>query len=179
MGRLTLAPMEAWDTVAVFPMLEQMAADEARPYPRQTPDDIKKSQSWLLDQLGLPTFGAFVVRDGHKAKGVVFGTLERRPFVQPAQFLEARLLYVVPSHRRRGIARRLAAALVEWGRSKLGPGCVTEITALPDMAAHAMWIAAGFHPICTRLAWIDEHGQARPGLPLAPSDQSRDTRAHG
>jgi GNAT superfamily N-acetyltransferase len=179
MGKLTLAPMEAWDTVAVFPMLEQMAADEARPYPRQTPEDIKKSQSWLLDRLGAPDFGAFVVRDGHKAKGVIFGTLERRPFVQPAQFLEARLLYVAPSHRKRGIARKLAAAILEWGRSKLGPDCVAEIMALPDMPAYPMWAETGFRPIAVRMAWVDAEGQARPDLPLAPSDHSRETRAHG
>jgi hypothetical protein len=43
MSRLTLAPMEAWDTVHVFPMLEQMAADEQRPYPQQTPEDRKRA----------------------------------------------------------------------------------------------------------------------------------------
>lgn len=179
MGRLTLAPMEAWDTVAVFPMLEQMAADEARAYPRQTDEDRKRAQSWLLDRIGAPDFGAFVVRDGHKAKGVVFGSIERRPFVQPSYFVEARLLYVAPSHRKRGIARRLAAAIVEWGRQKLGPDCAVEIMALPDMPACRMWQDAGFRPIGVRMAWVDAEGHARPDLPLAPSDTSGDTRAHG
>ena len=179
MGKLTLAPMEAWDTVHVFPMLEQMAADEAVPYPQQTADDRKHAQSWLLDQLGRPDFGAFVVRDGYKAKGVIWGTIERRPFVQPSRFLEARLLYVTPSHRRRGLARRLAEAIVAWGRQRLGADCVTELMTLPNTPAAAMWAEAGFQPIGVRMAWIDATGQARPDMPLAPSRDSRETRAHG
>jgi GNAT superfamily N-acetyltransferase len=179
MGKLTLAPMEAWDTVHVFPMLETMAAEEARPYPRQTPEDLKRSQSWLLDQIGRPNFGGFVVRDGYKAKGVCWGRIESRPFVQPSHYLEGSLIYVAPSHRKRGVAVRLLTALLEWGRSQIGPECVLECTALPDMPAHQMWLDAGFRPVCARLAWIDEAGQARKGVPLARSDQSGDTRAHG
>lgn len=179
MGKLTLAPMEAWDTVAMLPMLEQMAADEARAYPRQTPQSVARVQSWLLDQLGRPHFGAFVVRDGHKAKGFVWGTLETRPFVEPAQFVEARILYVAPSHRKRGIARKLAAAIVEWGRARLGPEAVVEIMALPDMPAYPMWLEAGFRPIGVRMAWVDDAGQARPDVPLARPTDSRESRAHG
>ena len=47
--------------VAESPMLEQMAADEARAYPRQTPESLVRLQGWLLDQIGRPDFGAFVV----------------------------------------------------------------------------------------------------------------------
>jgi GNAT superfamily N-acetyltransferase len=183
MGKLTLAPMEPWDTVALLPLLEQMAADEARMYPRQDPEDLAKVQGWLLDRLGSPGFGAFVMRDGFKAKGLIWGTLEHRPFVQPRDYLEARLLYVAASHRKRGIARKLAAALTGWARERLGPDAAIEIMALPDMAAYPMWKAAGFRTIGIRMAWIDEQGQVRPGIPLAPPRASRDTpermEAHG
>jgi GNAT superfamily N-acetyltransferase len=179
MSRLTLAPMEAWDTVHVFPMLDQMAADEARPYPRQTPEDRKRAQSWLLDRIGAPDFGCFVVRDGQKAKGVCWGVIEPRHFMQPARVLDAKLIYVAPSHRTRGIGHRLLTALLEWGRARLGPGCVMEGMALTDGPALPMWVQAGWRPFLTRIAWVDADGQPRTDAPLAPSTESRHARAHG
>jgi GNAT superfamily N-acetyltransferase len=179
MSRLTLAPMAAWDTVHVFPMLAQMAADEARTYPRQTPDDQKRAQSWLLDQLGRPDFGAFVVRDGQKAKGVCWGVIEPRYFMQPSRVLDAKLIYVAPSHRTRGIGHRLLTALLGWGRERLGPEAVMEGVALHDSPALAMWLAAGWRPVYTRIAWVDAEGQPRDRAPLAPSDPARQHRAHG
>jgi GNAT superfamily N-acetyltransferase len=175
MGKLTLAPMEPWDTVALLPLLEQMAADEARTYPRQTPESLAKLQGWLLDHLGRPDFAAFVVRDGFKAKGVVWGVLEYRPLVEPHDYLDARLLYVAPSHRKRGLARKLCAALAGWARAEKGPDVAIELMALPDMQAYPMWKAAGFRTIGIRMAWIDEQGQVRPGVPLAPPRTSRES----
>jgi GNAT superfamily N-acetyltransferase len=178
MSRLTLAPMEAWDTVHVFPMLEQMAADEQRPYPRQTPEDRKRAQSWLLDRIGASDFGAFVVRDGQKAKGVCWGVIEPRHFMQPARVLDAKLIYVAPSHRTRGIGHRLLTALLDWGRERLGDDAVMEGVALVDGPALPMWIAAGWRPVATRIAWVDADGQPRAEAPLAPSgpDTARSRR---
>lgn len=176
---LKLARMEPWDLIAVLPMLQQMAADERRPYPAQDPEDVARVQGWLLDQLPRQDFGAFVVRDGHKAKGVCWGTIEYRPFVHPERYLDGRLIYVMPSHRKRGVAARLLTALYEWGRSMLGPGCVLECKALPDMPAHQMWLEAGFRPVYTRLAWVDAEGHPLPHPPLAPPKPVRDTRRMG
>lgn len=176
---LKLAEMAPYDLIAILPMLQRMAADEARVYPTQTPEDVAQVQGWLLEQIGRPHFGGFVVRDGNKAKGVLWGTLECRPFVRPDRFVEARLLYVMPSHRHRGVAGRLLAALYAWGRARLGPECVLECNAIPGLPAHQLWLDAGCQPLYTRLAWIDAEGKPRAEPPLAPRKGVRDTRREG
>ena len=176
---LKLAPMAPYDLIAVLPMLQQMAADEARPYPAQTPEDVQAVQGWLLDQLGRPDFGAWVVRDGHKAKGFCWAVIDVRPFVRPSRYLDVRIVYVAPSHRRRGVAARLGAAVYAWGRERLGPECVLECSALPDMPAHQLWLDTGFRPVYTRLAWIDAQGRPLAHAPLALPIKARHTRGVG
>lgn len=175
---LKLAPMAPFDLIAVTPMLQRMAEEEARPYPQAVPDGPQRLQGWLLTQIGQPHFGGFVVRDGHKAKGVIWGTIEARPLAAPHQYVEARVLYVLPSHRRRGVAAKLVAALYTWGRERLGPGCVLECSALPGPAL-ALWVDAGCRPVYTRLAWVDAEGQPIAQAPLALRPVRRDTSAHG
>lgn len=183
---LKLAPMAPFDLVAVLPMLRQMAEDEARAYPTQTPEDIAGVQGWLLDQLcdpitrlPNPDFGAFVVRDGNKAKGVIWGLIERRAFMSPPRILCARIIYVMPSHRRRGIAARLLAALLAWGRERLGPDCIMEGTTLPGSEAYRLWLEAGWKPVYVRIAWIGEDGKSLAHAPLALRKPARDTPRMG
>lgn len=176
---LKLAPMAPFDLIAVTPMLQRMAEEEARPYPRVRPDSPQRIQGWLLERLGTPWFGAFVVRDGNKAKGFIWGTVEARPLADPPAFVEMRVLYVAPSHRRRGVASRLIAAMFAWGRSVLGDECVFECDAVVGHPAYQMWVEAGGVPLTTRFAWVDSAGHARAGQPLALRPVRRDTSAHG
>jgi len=63
------------------------------------------------------------------------------PVGAPVAFLEG--LYVVPSQRRRGVARALCAAVAEWGRAR---GCLelASDTPLDNLDSQAMHIALGF-----------------------------------
>jgi aminoglycoside 6'-N-acetyltransferase I len=63
------------------------------------------------------------------------------PIGMPVAFLEG--LYVVPTQRRRGIARALCNAVADWGRAK---GCIelASDTALDNLASQATHHALGF-----------------------------------
>jgi GNAT superfamily N-acetyltransferase len=105
--------------------------------------------------------------------------IEPRHFMQPSRVLDAKLIYVAPSHRTRGIGHRLLTALLQWGRQRLGEDAVMEGVALVDGPALPMWVAAGWRPVYTRIAWVDAEGRPRDQAPLAPSTESRHARAHG
>ena len=115
----------------------------ARLWPDETPDEHAAE---ARESLGDADLLALLCRTG---RGEPIGFAEaaiRRDYVNgcetsPVVFLEG--IYVVPEHRRSGVARALCARIAEWGRTK---GC-TEFASdalLDNRASQAFHAAAGF-----------------------------------
>lgn len=98
------------------------------------------------EQLGDPArFLNLVAVDGNAVVGFAEASI-RHEYVNgcegsPVLFLEG--ICVAPAARRQGIARRLVAAVGEWGRAK---GCreFASDTWHDDLESHAFHLAAGF-----------------------------------
>jgi aminoglycoside 6'-N-acetyltransferase I len=94
---------------------------------------------------GDPDRAAFVAMEGARMTGFAEAAL-RRDYVEgcetsPVAFLEG--VYVVPEARKSGVARALADAVADWGRSR---GC-TEYASnalLDNLESHAFHAAIGF-----------------------------------
>lgn len=91
-------------------------------------------------------YAQFIAYTGeHTAAGFAEASVRHDPVngtsTRPVVFLEG--IYVIPGERRRGIARRLFDAVVEWAR---GSGCseLASDALLDNEASHAMHRALGF-----------------------------------
>ena len=175
MSRFAVVPMESWDLLAVTPMLK--AWHQEQPATPPLPDDHHlRLQGWLLDRLGSPELGAFVIRDGAKAKGMTWGVLGHHDNNDGGMVLDWRAIYVQPHFRGRGFGHRMLTALLQWGRER-APGCVLEWFADGDAANH--WASAGAVEVSRRFAWVDADGAPKAGLPLAPPAPRRNSGVGG
>ncbi len=91
-------------------------------------------------------FRIFLVHDAAGAL-VAFAEVAMRPRLcerlrhQPVAFLEG--IYVVPAHRRHGIARALVESAAEWGRAR-GARELASDALLDNLASHAFHGGIGF-----------------------------------
>lgn len=79
---------------------------------------------------------------------------------------------VHPSYRRRGIARRLVAACVEWARERGAREVVLQVKAA-NAGAQALYASLGFRPLTTRTTWTRPAGAPRPAAPDSPARPRR------
>ncbi|MBV8636773.1 MAG: GNAT family N-acetyltransferase [Candidatus Eremiobacteraeota bacterium] len=127
--RVDASSLHAWH--AMRPLL----------WPREPLDDLEEAAK-MLERPHLLTI---VARDGNRIAGFAEASI-RRDYVNgcetsPVVFLEG--IYVLPGHRKRGIARALSDAVAAWGRKA---GC-TEFASdalVENTDSHAMHCALGF-----------------------------------
>jgi aminoglycoside 6'-N-acetyltransferase I len=120
-------------------------------WPESTREDHRRELARQLSSGG-PGVVAFVSRvTSGEVVGFAEATLRHDPVngcdTSPVLFLEG--IYVVPAHRRRGVAKSLCEAIEAWGRSL---GC-TEFGSdalLDNAASHAFHSALGFEE-CERV----------------------------
>lgn len=102
---------------------------------------IKELRDELADMLkgDFAGFGAF---DGPTPVG--FAEVSQRPYgdgcdTAPVAWLEG--IFVVRSHRRHGVGKRLVAAVADWGRSRglSELGSDAELDNLTSRLSHALW----------------------------------------
>lgn len=106
-------------------------------------EHLAEMRAFLAQPERFIQFGAY--GESQQAVGLVEASL-RNDYVNgtessPVAFLEG--LYVVPTHRRRGVARSLVAAVGEWAATR---GCheFASDTALENELSHAVHRALGF-----------------------------------
>jgi aminoglycoside 6'-N-acetyltransferase I len=110
------------------------------------PDDAYagKPPTWLNSDDGNGL--AFIARDRTgEAIGFAEATLRHDPVngcdTSPVLFLEG--IYVLPAHRRNGVAKAMCEAVEAWGRA-LGCSEFASDALLHNVAGHAFHAAAGF-----------------------------------
>lgn len=124
-------------TLDDIPALIDMARPEFEPRCR-LPGDVGKAI--LVFGAAVSGGGAFVA----EGKGFILGVIGQTPWSH-ARVAEEVLLYVVPEHRRSGIAQALVEALEAWARAE--GATALRMTAQPGHgAAVALYAGLGFEP---------------------------------
>ena len=101
-----------------------------------------------------PTSAAFVAEDGQRMVGFVSGGLEsNQPDRLPEKFGTIGYLYVDPTCRRQGVARRLVEAMADWARVQHQVEHMEMSVLASDASAAAFWRSIGFAPFIERL-WM-------------------------
>ena len=123
--------------------LEEWIALRVALWPEYSADELREGAAAML---GAPNMLVLIARaETGEAVGFAEATI-RRDYVNgcetsPVTFLEG--LYISPTYRKLGIARRLGDAVADWGRAL---GC-TEFASdalLDNQASHAFHAAIGF-----------------------------------
>lgn len=123
------------------------------------PDDLAVA---VLEMVDRTTACAFVAEEGGQIVAFISGAIElNQPDRLPERHATVGHLYVLPTHRRRGLARELLGHVFEWARSQDGIAHVEMTVLANDDEAAAFWHAQGFAPFIQRL-WAPLDGGATP-----------------
>ena len=157
-----LRPMQEEDLDEVLLLwLDLMrTGEQADPRYRLSPHAAERARAhmraaWLIRR---PFPGCLVAVLDDQIIGFVSGTIASpSPVLELPESLSVSDLYVRPSHRRAGIARRLVEAYLELGR-RAGLHHFQLATLHVDERAQAFWRALDFHPVMVTLRREDDQG---------------------
>lgn len=162
-------------------MLEEGTADpKLLHYPQWDETTPEEMYDFLFDQLLNPSdqwvglvavIGDSRVQSdgsvvGGKPKGMVFGSIYRRPIGKPKLVGHCDLLYVDPAFRagkgERAVGMQLIRHLAVEAERR-APGCVLEGSYVPGTHGERLWPRLGLKPYVVWCAYVDDEGQPRRG----------------
>lgn len=112
-------------------------------WPEISQDQLAEEQAMMLDDPH--RFAVFLCEEGGIASGFAEASLRRDSVngceTSPVVFLEG--IFVVPEHRRRGVAGQLVAAVEQWAR-EIGVRELASDADLANTVSHAMHRHLGF-----------------------------------
>lgn len=107
--------------------------------------DVTRSASWLAENLSTSRLRAFVAEDGERLVGFAI-TTELPASLRLAHFWQIRDLFVLPTHRRLGVARALLASIRD---AAIASGALRLMvqTEEDNNAALCLYTDSGYGPI--------------------------------
>lgn len=145
-------------------LMGEFCAAQPVPYPTLDDEDLDRFVCHVWEQVRNPRFALFVAIHDGRMIGFVGGEICERQFGKPRYVGTAHWLYVVPGHRKAGVAGALIAAGQAWLAQQ-------EITHLEcfGIIGHDQWAERGFTPYLTRYHATVAQLAARP----APAVQAK------
>ena len=131
-------------TEAVLAKLLEFDADSQRiNFPSDRPNR-GETEKRIRRELAEEPQGMHLVMDGEETVGCLFLKSRHNPY-RDCDYLDLRNIYLVPSHRGRGISRRLLAMMEEYARTR-GCGYLFLGTSAGNEAARRLFESFGFRP---------------------------------
>ncbi len=157
---ITIRPGRAEDAHGLYGAWESSRRNDAGHDPRIVLQQVDQDDFVrdYLARLDRPGSMSFVADDDGRVVGMASVALEASPPGRaPSQHATIGYLYVDPSHRRQGVARRLYEAVASWAE-KEGADHLEMTVLAANRDAAAFWQSIGFTPFIERLyAPLERH----------------------
>ena len=150
---VTIRATREGDAAALYRHWVVLREYNAATDPRITLADVSASEFAVAvaEVAKRPTSAAFIAEEGSRMVGFVSGGLEsNQPDRLPEQFATIGYLYVDPTCRRQGVARRLVEAMADWARVQHQVEHMEMSVLASDASAAAFWRSIGFAPFIER-----------------------------
>ena len=157
---VVIRPTRASDSPALYESWQTMRTHNAGVDPRivlatVSEQDFADATAAILER---DESASFVAEEEGRLVGFITGGVEaNQPDRLPERHVTVGYLYIDPSARRQGVAKRLVGSFAEWAKTQDGVSHLEMTVLAADTEAAAFWREAGFTPFIQRL-WMPLDG---------------------
>jgi GNAT superfamily N-acetyltransferase len=141
--KLKVRRLQPSDLGGLARLLRDFFAEQKIEYPVMDNEEIEKQLLFIVSTLNDPRVLYLVALDGKKLIGWFFGEIITRAFGKPHTVGVARELYVVPSKRGRGVAKKLMDIAIRYAYQS-GAEAIEQL-GVPEKT-QPRWEKLGFRP---------------------------------